>query len=215
MTSCVGLFAGQKWCISGNHGNTLSDHHLSVRNPSVCSQGMPCQVLWSGMLGLGRGGQRQLILSTAMDSNFSACPHQTSKLGSRTCHWQLLQVIIYKSSRTNRLPKPCTLCSSHRIELFPAKIERFPGPSLPPPGPPHNAPTIMSNHRCGWGKPRGHFLRTPFWQGNPSPAFWAPPGTNWVCRVAQLGPAWGPAYSEVGGSFGAGTLTGMAGLTVF
>ena len=58
----MGLFAGQKWCISGNPGNTLSGHHLSVGNPSVCSQGMPCQVLWSGMLGLGRGGQRQLRL---------------------------------------------------------------------------------------------------------------------------------------------------------
>ena len=42
---------------------------------------------------------------------------------------------------------------------------------------------------------------------------WAPPATNWVCKVAQLGPAWGPAYSELGGSFGARTLTGMADLT--
>ena len=58
-TWCVGLFAGQKWCISGNPGNTLPGHHLSVGSPSVCSQGMPCQVLWSGMLGLGRGGQGQ------------------------------------------------------------------------------------------------------------------------------------------------------------
>ena len=62
----MGLFAGQKWCISGNPGNTLSGHHLSVGNPSVCSQGIPCQVLWSGMLGLGRGGQRQLRFSKAM-----------------------------------------------------------------------------------------------------------------------------------------------------
>jgi len=54
----MGLFAEQKWCISGNPGNTLSGHHLSAGNPSVCSQGMPCQVLWSGMLRLGRGGQR-------------------------------------------------------------------------------------------------------------------------------------------------------------
>jgi len=57
-TWCVGLFAGQKWCISGNPGNTLPGHHLSVGSPSVYSQGMPCQVLWSGML--VRGGQRQL-----------------------------------------------------------------------------------------------------------------------------------------------------------
>jgi hypothetical protein len=62
----VGLFAGQNWCISGNPGNKLSGHHLSVGNPSVCSQGMPCPVLWSGMLGLGRGGQRQLRFSKAM-----------------------------------------------------------------------------------------------------------------------------------------------------
>ena len=55
---CMGLLIGQKWCIVGNPGNTLSGHHLSVGNPSVCSQGIPCQVLWSGMLGLGRGGQR-------------------------------------------------------------------------------------------------------------------------------------------------------------
>ena len=65
---------GQKWCISGNPGNTLSGHHMSVRSPSVCSQGMPCQVLWSGMLGLGCGGQRQLRFSKAVDSNFTACP---------------------------------------------------------------------------------------------------------------------------------------------
>jgi hypothetical protein len=30
MTRCAGLFAGRKWCISGNPGNTLSGHHLSV-----------------------------------------------------------------------------------------------------------------------------------------------------------------------------------------
>ena len=54
-------------CLLGKNGafletleTTLSGHHLGVGNPSVCSQGMPCQVLWSGMLGLGRGGQRQL-----------------------------------------------------------------------------------------------------------------------------------------------------------
>jgi len=56
----MGLFPGQKWCIFGNPGNTLSGQHLGVRNPSICSQGMPCQVLWSRMLGLGRGGQQQL-----------------------------------------------------------------------------------------------------------------------------------------------------------
>ena len=55
-TLCVGLFAGQKWCISGNLGNTLSGHHLGVGSPSVCSQGMPCQVFWSGTLVLGCGG---------------------------------------------------------------------------------------------------------------------------------------------------------------
>ena len=55
---CVGLFAGQKWCISGNPGNTLSGHHLDVSSPSVFSQGMPCQVSWTGMLGLGCGGQQ-------------------------------------------------------------------------------------------------------------------------------------------------------------
>ena len=73
----MGLFAGQKWCMSGIPGNTLSVHHLIVRNPSVCSQGMPCQVLWSGMLRLGRGGQRQLRFLTAMDSNFTACQHHS------------------------------------------------------------------------------------------------------------------------------------------
>ena len=34
---CVGLFAGQKWCISGNPGNTLSGYHLGVGSPSECS----------------------------------------------------------------------------------------------------------------------------------------------------------------------------------
>jgi len=67
---CVGLFAGQKWCISGNPGSTLLGHHLSIGSPSVCSQGMPCQVLLSGMLGLGRSGQRQLRFSKVTDSNF-------------------------------------------------------------------------------------------------------------------------------------------------
>ena len=65
----MGLFAGQKWCISGNPGNKLSGHHLSVKHFSVCSQGMPCLVLWSGMLGLGRGGQQQLRFSKAMASS--------------------------------------------------------------------------------------------------------------------------------------------------
>ena len=58
----MGLFAGQNWCISGNPKNTLLGHYLSVGSPSVCSLAMPCQVLWSGMLGLGRGGQRQNTL---------------------------------------------------------------------------------------------------------------------------------------------------------
>jgi hypothetical protein len=112
-------------CLLGKNGalletlETASGHHLSVGSPSVCSQGMPCQVSWYGMLGLGRGGQRQLRFLTAMDSNFTACPHQPSMLhcsllvklqlfsvslielsGSRTCHRQLLQVVIYKTSRT-------------------------------------------------------------------------------------------------------------------
>ena len=64
----MGLFVGQKWCISGNPGNMLLGHHLSVESPLVCSQGMLFQVEWSGMLGLGRGGQRQLRFSKAMDS---------------------------------------------------------------------------------------------------------------------------------------------------
>jgi hypothetical protein len=66
-TWCVGLFAGQKWCISGNPGNTLSDHRLGVGSPSKCSQGMTCQVSWSGMLDMGRGGQRQLRLKKNKD----------------------------------------------------------------------------------------------------------------------------------------------------
>ena len=47
----------------------------------------------------------------------------------------LTTFIIHKTSRANRLPKPCTLCSSHRIELFPAEFERIPGPPPPPPPP--------------------------------------------------------------------------------
>ena len=70
----MGLFAGQKWCISGNPGNTLLGHHLSVGIPSVCSQGKPCQILWSGMLGLDRGGQRQLRFSKFM-SQISPSEH--------------------------------------------------------------------------------------------------------------------------------------------
>ena len=40
--------------------------HLGVGSPSVCSQDMPCKVLWSGMLEMGRGGQQQLRLPKAM-----------------------------------------------------------------------------------------------------------------------------------------------------
>jgi len=49
----MGLFAGQKWCISGNPGNTLSEHHLNVGIPLVCSQGMPCRVLLVWNAGVG------------------------------------------------------------------------------------------------------------------------------------------------------------------
>jgi len=51
-----------KMCISENPGNTHSGHHLGDGGPSVCSQGMPCQVLWSGMLEMGRGGHQELSL---------------------------------------------------------------------------------------------------------------------------------------------------------
>ena len=43
--------------------NMLSGHHLIVGTSSVCSQGMPCQALWSGMLEMGRDGQRRLRFS--------------------------------------------------------------------------------------------------------------------------------------------------------
>jgi hypothetical protein len=195
---------------SGNPGNKLSGHHLSVGNPSVCSQGMPCPVLWSGMLGLGRGGQRQLKFSKAMDSNLTACPHQPSMLNcsllvklqmsTRTrsglgtgrratllrlyisevlhpigkptvgspsvCsqgmpglgHGGQRQLRFSKAMDSNftaclhqpsMLPKPCTLCSSHRIELFP-KLSDFLDPRRP--DPPQNVPNIMFNHSiivCG------------------------------------------------------------------
>jgi len=117
---------------SGNPGNKLSGHHLSVWSPSICSQGMPCQVLLSGMLGLGRGGQRQLKFSKAMDSNFTVSPFEFAAVFQ---NMPLTTFTSYKlkTSHANRLPKPCTLCSLHRIKLFPAKIKRFPGP--PPPDP--------------------------------------------------------------------------------
>jgi hypothetical protein len=41
---------------------------------------MPCQVLWSGMLGLGRGGQRQLRLSKATLACTSNLPHKKHRL---------------------------------------------------------------------------------------------------------------------------------------
>ena len=75
-----GPVCGQKWCISGNPGNKLSGHHLRAGSPLVCSQGMPCQVLWSGMLGLGRGGQRQLRLSKATLACTSNLPHKKHRL---------------------------------------------------------------------------------------------------------------------------------------
>jgi len=43
----VGLLAGQNWCISGNPGNKLYGHHLSVGSPSVCSQ--VCPVKYYGL----------------------------------------------------------------------------------------------------------------------------------------------------------------------
>ena len=65
----MGLFAGQEWCFSGNPGNTLSGHHLSVKGPSICSLGMPREVLWSGMLEMGRGGQRQGYVLSCLTTN--------------------------------------------------------------------------------------------------------------------------------------------------
>jgi len=71
-TKCVGPFAGQKWCISKIPGTTLSGHHLSVGSPSVCSQGIPCQVLWSGMLEMGRCGHRQKTRICAQLSDYKS-----------------------------------------------------------------------------------------------------------------------------------------------
>ena len=92
---------------SGNPGNKLSGHHLSVWSPSICSQGMPCQVLLSGMLGLGRGGQRQLKFSKAMDSNFTVSPFEFAAVFQ---NMPLTTFTSYKlkTSHANRLPKPCT-----------------------------------------------------------------------------------------------------------
>jgi len=61
----------------------------------------------------------------------SSCSHNISFIKR-----ELFSFIIIKAIRPSHLPKPCTLCSSHEIELFTAKIERFPGPPPPPPGPP-------------------------------------------------------------------------------
>jgi len=101
---------------------------------------------------------------------------QTSNVLS-TCHWQILQAI---TSRASRLPNhaPCS-ARAPRIELSfsrPKLSDYFLDPRPAPPDPPRNAPNIMSNRRCGWGKPRGHFLRTPFWQAFPGEILALHPG---------------------------------------
>ena len=147
----MGLIAGQKWCISGNPGNKLSGHHLSVGSPSVCSQSMLCQVLWSGMLGLGRGGQRQLRCSTAVGSNFTACPHQPSMLNcSLLVKLQMFSVsplelagVGSQISSINHAPCAPRIESSFSRP----KLSDFLDPRPSPPDPLHN-PNIMSVHRC-------------------------------------------------------------------
>jgi hypothetical protein len=59
-TLCVGLFARQKCAIFENHGSTVFGRYLSIRSCSAWPPGVFCQVLWSGMLGVGCGEQWQL-----------------------------------------------------------------------------------------------------------------------------------------------------------
>ena len=53
----MGLFAKQKCAIFENHGSMVFGRYLSC---SIKPPGVFCQVLWSGMLGVGCNGQRQL-----------------------------------------------------------------------------------------------------------------------------------------------------------
>ena len=50
----MGLFAKQKCAIFENHGSMVFGRYLSC---SIKPPGVFCQVLWSGMLGVGCGGQ--------------------------------------------------------------------------------------------------------------------------------------------------------------
>lgn len=66
---------------SSTPGSALFGHHLKVRNPSVCSPGMPCQVLWSDMLGVDRGGQ----LNNSQSIYLAAIDKYASQLQESIC----------------------------------------------------------------------------------------------------------------------------------
>ena len=121
--------------------------------------------------------------------------------------------IIIKAIRPSRIPKLCTLCSSHRIELFPAKIERFPGPPPPPPGP----PSLCSKYYVQpslWVRQAGPISENPVLAGESWPRTLGAPQHKLSMQSCSVRSRFRSCiYSELGGSFGARTLTGMAGLT--
>jgi len=103
---------------------------------------------------------------------------------------------------------------SHSFANSPAKRGSKTGPWPQTPGPSPKCPQYYCKHPWQVAGTRGELLKIHFMAGISTLPTWAPPATNWVCRDAQLGPAQGPTYSELGGSFGARTLTGMAHLTL-
>ena len=159
----MGLFAGQKWCIPGNPGNTLSGHHLSVGNPSVCSQGMHCQVLWSRMLGLGRGGQRQLTIPNKHQALVSPSEH---KLMRQTMpdelNYKTKPLILTRegSKKTDATPNgsaagACS-CKSHFSQNRVQNQTLTPGPS------PKNVRNVIANAPGKLLAPEGSFWKSTF-----------------------------------------------------
>jgi hypothetical protein len=47
--------------------------------------------------------------------------HLAARVTFHSFKRELFPFMIIKAIRPSRIPKPCTLCTSHRIELFPAK----------------------------------------------------------------------------------------------
>ena len=164
----MGLFAGQNWCISEY---TLSGHHLSVGSPSVCFHGMPCQVLWSGMLGLGHGGQRQLRSSLTLQVSLCSGTYQQTSANQSSLFKQFNGQTHCKK-RARILSSVVRAFAQRRV---PAKRVKK-GPSTQTPRPYQNVPTNLNTP--GKLMVPEKLLEIYFLAGISTLPAWAPPATN-------------------------------------